>query len=131
MERDERLAVSLTDLDKVDPTTRDNLLTGKLSTAKVVVEGDTCEAALMLTCDLLVAASALDILRNHDRKCGETPTRVYIRRGKTWSRLSSVTMLTVVQFGTVLLNPAIFPPKIELGSAPPVKTLKLGTKICR
>jgi len=54
------------------------------------------EGGVAFSCPLLDAACLCDVIRCHDRKAGDYPTRVYIFR-KAWSRLPSHAVLTRVR----------------------------------
>lgn len=124
--RTEQLACNVFDLDKVDPSVREKLkLSDKISRQTVdmrfdrVKESD--EAAVVFNCDLLTAALICDILRSHDREMGDSPTRLYLKR-KSWSRIPSYVVLTVVVNGHTELNPEVFPtavPLVDLVPLPP------------
>src|ERR1019366_3431319 len=93
-------------------------------TEPVVVDKDTNEIGAMLMCDTITAAALCDVIRSHDRRCGDRPTRVYVRRGNTWKKVSGVTPLAVVVNGGLQLNPEMFPSAAKqkvVVSAPPVR----------
>jgi hypothetical protein len=102
--------VNLADLDRVEPLVRGSMLHGKLDLAGAVLvdRNRPDENAVAFTCSLLTAASICDILRGHDKKAGDAPTRVYINRGRGWARLPGGAVLSVVRNGNVVLNPDVF-----------------------
>jgi hypothetical protein len=104
-----RLAVNLFDLDRVDAMIRSMMLQGKLASSPVhIVPYKLDETGVEFTCELLMAASICDILRSHDRQLGDYPTRLYIHKGKAWSKLSGSAILTLVKDGVCILNPYVF-----------------------
>lgn len=130
-ERRERLAVSLADLDRIDPSIRGSLLAGKLDLTKAIRVGqDRMEdvPAVVFSCDLLTAATVCDILRSHDRKVGDPPTGIYINKATSWSRVINSTVLTVLVDGKARLNPAVFPPNDVILSGPAPAVKRLGGK---
>jgi hypothetical protein len=84
-------------------------------------------SVLPMTCRLLAAAMACDILRSEDRRVGRRVTRVYLSRdGRPWVELSETAVLTVADdSGKCRLNPVVFPPPtLFLRSAPTPKRLR-------
>lgn len=128
----EKLAVALADLDRVDPELRGPLLAGRLDlTTAIRVGADRAiedTPVVMFTCDLLTAATVCDILRSNDRKLGDQPTRLYIHRGQSWSRVNFNEILTVLVAGKVKLNPLVFPSVQLEANTPPPKVKVLGKK---
>ena len=119
-ERAEQLAINLYDLDRLDPTLRAKLFSwsgGKprldmghpLRTTWDRVNGGTEEVALIFACPLLEAALICDAVRMQDRAVGDFPSRLYVKR-KTWTRLPSHSVLTVMRDGRAILNPQVFAP---------------------
>lgn len=107
---DEELAVNVYDLTRIDAEVLPMLLPpGTLDRTPIRMDDDRPdEYAVRLLCSLLRAATLLDVIRGNDRKCGDHPTRVYLRRVKAWERLPSTAVLTSVEYGKVVLNPLIF-----------------------
>lgn len=122
-ERKERLAISLVDIDRIPSEVRQIMLGGKLDATKAIKIDKTKldEIGVLFTCDLLTAGTISDLIRGHDKKLGDYPTRVYIQRAIAWERLPADTLLTIVKDGRVILNPKVFPDKlIEVDAAPAV-----------
>ncbi len=117
LDRKERLAINLIDLDRVDSMIRHMLLGGKLDLShKNVIQVDKDrfdETGVVFTCDLLTAACVCDTIRTHDKNAGDYPTRVYLFRARAWSKVSGATLLSVVEDGVVILNPEVFPVEVE------------------
>ncbi len=113
-ERKERLALNIFDLTRCDPTILQMLLSGNLDTSGSYIiadRGKVDERGVILTCNLEKAAAICDIIRNHDRKVGDYPTRVYVNRGgETWTRITVEAQLTLaaVDGDKRILNPALF-----------------------
>lgn len=105
----ERLAINLADLDRVDQLIRDILLRGKLDATQAIWtdKSKMDEVAVAFTCDLLTAACICDTIRTHDRNAKDYPTRVYIFR-RAWSKVAGDALLSLVEDGEVVLNPALF-----------------------
>lgn len=112
--REPRLAINLLDLDRVDPMIRGMLLGGKLDLTQPIrmdpLRPD--EIGVAFACDDLTAGTICDIVRNHDKKVGDYPTRAYIKRQK-WSRVPGDLLLTLVQEDKVSLNPKLFAVEVE------------------
>lgn len=125
-----KLAVSLTDLDRVDPIIRSRLALMLDLTSTIRVGMDRMEdiPAVVFSCPLLEAATVCDVLRNHDRQVGDAPTGIYVNKAQSWSRVTNNTLLTVLVDGKVKLNPAVFPEAREVGTAPTVKLFRRGGK---
>lgn len=133
-ERPERLAVNLPDLDRVEPIIRGILLKGRLDLSDVVkVGGDNFdEMGVLFTCPLLQAACICDTLRNHDRRAGDYPTRIYLQRGpgRAWEKLAGRIVLTDVVDEKVRLNPEIFSPEPVTAERPDGgEAVLLGRKV--
>lgn len=128
-ERREKLAISLEDTDRLTDATRQKFLAGRLEVVRWLRLGEG-EGAVQFTCDLLTAATICDILRSHDRECGDEPTRVYVNRGgDAWTRVPGATVLTAVgPDGAVTLNPATFPtrPTAEAAAPPRPRAVQFG-----
>lgn len=77
------------------------------------------------TGNLLEAALGCDILRSEDRQQGDPVTRVYLNRGKGWSRLVAGVVLTKIENGECILNAEIFTSIRELAPLAPLKPKKL------
>lgn len=134
-DRRERLAVNLEDVERIDPSIRAQMIAGKID-AKTTIQmpqfstTDEGAIAVAFVCDALTAATICDVLRSNDRACGDQPTRIYINKGKGWTRVSGVTALTVVVDDDVQLNPSVFEQSaVVTGPPPPVKALNLGSRL--
>ena len=113
-----QLAVNICDLTRIDPTVRAMLLGGKLDVASGPIRTDPerlDESAIAFSCDLLTAACCLDVMRDHDRRAGDYPTRCYVKTASVWNKLPGRATLTVtitdkyLEHGKVVLNPEWFP----------------------
>ena len=115
-DRRERLAVNLYDLTNVHELVRASLLGGKLDLAKesvVWVDNSRLdETAVPFICDLLTAASCLDVLRSEARKVNDPPIRAYIYR-EAWTRLPHYAVLVNIEDGKAVLSSEWFPRKAE------------------
>ena len=125
--RKERLALNVFDLDRLDPVLRARLLKGRLDLRAVRPDPDRGgETAVAFSCDPLTAALICDLLRSEDRRAGDVPTRVYLRRNKVWVRLSASDVLTEVgEDGKATLSHDLFPPEPVEYVPPPVKPVAL------
>lgn len=112
-----RIAINVIDLTRLDSTIGQILLAGKIDLDKIIVVDKlrVDERAVAFDCDLLMAATTVDIIRSEDRKAGQYATRAYLFGRSAWSKLPSSAVLTRVNQGkgTVELNPAYFPESIE------------------
>lgn len=112
-ERAERLAVNLFDLDRIDPFIREQLgLARKLVAEAIRIDADRSdETAVAFGCPLEEAAATLDIIRDHDRRAGDHPTRAYLRRraGGAWERMPANAVFSVIMRGQLALNADVFP----------------------
>ncbi len=128
-----KLAINLTDLDRLEPTFRQKMLGRKLDLSRVVKVNNRglIEPGVVFTCPILEAALICDIIRNNDRLCGDPPTRAYIFR-QDWKRLRDTDVLTQVHEGKANLAPAIFT-DAEIIIAPPIvqapKRLAFGKRL--
>lgn len=113
--RRERLAVNVADLTRLDSTIRSLLLGGNLDlTQSIRTDPDRIdEGAVAFSCDLLTAACIADTIREHNRRAGEYPTRIYLRRGAAWTKLPGQTVLTRVVGDSVVLDHDTFPPDVH------------------
>lgn len=112
--RRERIGINLGDVFRLPELMRSTLLAGKIDLASGAVNTDKSrldEAAVVFCCDLLTAACTCDIVRGHDRRVGDYPTRVYIQRAQAWQKVSGSITLSVVEDGRAMLNPELFPRK--------------------
>ena len=106
------LAVCIADLTRIEPVILEMLLAGRLEPAAKPVRMDPDrpdEAAVELTCDLLTAATVIDIIRDHDRRAGDHPCRAWLRRDRSWVKLPGAAVLTLTVDGRMILNPEWFP----------------------
>ena len=106
----EQLAINVIDLDRIPRMILELLLPGKLDLTQTINANPKMidEAAVPFCCDLLTACCICDTIRQADRRHGRYPTRVYIKRSKSWSRIPGKAALTVVQGEKVLPNPQLF-----------------------
>lgn len=110
--REVRLAINVFDLQRLAPAARASLLKGKMDEQAGTVRpdgGDVDEVGVMFRCGLLTAATVCEIVRGYDRKAGDRPARVYVRRAGRWSRLAADAALTLQSSAGLILNPALFP----------------------
>lgn len=114
--RAERLAISIVDLDRLDPSFRHKVVNMGIldlknpATAKEIKD----EIAIVpFGGDLLQCAVVCDIIRNEDRKAERTESRIYLRKeeGKSWRNVGKSTILTILTKEGTILNPVVFPPK--------------------
>lgn len=118
VQRRERLAVNVVDLTRVEEPVRSLLVSDHLDFAGGAIRTDPDridEAAVAFSCDLLTAACICDTLREHNKRSGEYPTRVYLRRGTAWTKLSGQVTLTRVVGDRVELDYELFPPEVHAG----------------
>lgn len=122
-QRQERLAINLEDLHRVDQSIRAKLIGSRLDLEHPIsTEFDDGRkgVAVPFSCDLLTAAIVCDYLRNLDRQAGDDETRIYIKK-ETWSRVWAYQELTIPVGEEVYLNPELFgcaelpklPPKVR------------------
>ena len=119
-ERRERLAVSVEDLDRVDPRLRAKVAPLLVLDKACVVKAEGC-AAVEFSCPLLQAAAVIDHLRGHDRAAGDAPTRAWVFR-KVWTRVSGSSPLTKLENGKTVLNEVVFgeePPPVAAAAPRP------------
>lgn len=133
---EEALAVNLFDLDRIEETVRASMFADKLVlTDTVWVDRNRVdEIAVVFKCSILKAACLLDVVRGRDRRAGDHPTRAYIRRRRVWDKIPADALLTLVEDGQTVLNPAVF--KIEakpldLPSSLPQRVEGGGRKLLR
>ena len=116
------LALSLFDLDHLDPAYVGMVLQGKVSGGGVARPDpdDPKQAAAVLNCELLTACIAADLLRSElRRECGEAKAlRCWIKRDG-WVRLPNFRPLSLTVEGEVALNPALFEPELPVKPAVP------------
>lgn len=126
VERAIKLAISMSDLERLSPSARAGLTTGRLDLSRIVKVGEDRVKpipALTFSCDLLTAAKVCDIMRAQDVKVGDKLTQVYVLKDRTWSRVPWNVQLTVaVPDGDgqlqVKLNPAVFGQEVAPVAAP-------------
>lgn len=120
----ERLAVNLTDLDRLPAAARAALLGGKLDPKAenlARVAGKPEEVGVVFTCPLLKAACVCDVLRASDRNLGDNPIRVYVQAqpGAPWYRLPKDAILVYTKSdNSLVLNPELFPESGKLAELP-------------
>jgi hypothetical protein len=73
------------------------------------------EQGWAFACDLTESARVCDALRDEDRKAKRKATRVYVQRGRGWTKVPDKDQLTVTVKGEQgewqqVLNPDHFPP---------------------
>ena len=116
------LAINLIDLERVPPQVREELFgvgLFLLHPRPIWIDREKMdETGLAFACPMLQAASICDILREHDHKSGQSPTRVYLRRVKAWIKLPGEAIM--VKYDR--LNPAVFPPERAVVVAPAFPT---------
>ncbi len=124
----EKLSLNVYDLNNLDSLLRAKLLGGKLDKDNPVLidRNDESETAIILTADLLVSATVCDIIRSEDRRLNETPTRVYLHRNGSWTKLPRSVLLTIIENGKVILNPEIFTQEIIITPLVPKETEKVS-----
>jgi hypothetical protein len=124
----ERLAISLADVERIDPMLRHRTLHGRLDLAKAIKVGT--DAVVAFSCDLLLAALACDVIQSEFRREGDSPVKVYILHpGRPWWRLSASTVLTIPgENGKAELNHLIFPSALEIAPLvePPRRVVSMG-----
>lgn len=105
-----QIAVNLFDLDRVGEEMRTLMFGKSLKPTPIVIDkNDETEVAVPFSCGLLRAAMMCDVVRGTDRKCGDPPTRVYLKRKTTWTKVSGQALLTVVDDEEKCrLNPKMF-----------------------
>lgn len=112
------LAVNLVDLERVPPAIREELFGCRLFLLDPepiwMDKGNMEETGLAFACPLMQAAAICDLLREHDHRAGQTPTRVYLRKVKAWTKLAGDAIL--VKFNR--LNPDVFPPERAVAVTP-------------
>ena len=115
------LAVHLFDLDRVDPMIREFMLVKNLDARSPIRldPDDALQVGVPFKCDTLMAACICDTLRVHDKRIGDPPTRVYLRRRGTWSLIPDEAILTKVVNGSPRLDPMLFPDSVKLVKANP------------
>lgn len=126
-----KLAIALPDLDRVSSEMRAKLLAGRLDLTQIIRVGqDRMEdvPAVVMTCDLLTAATICDILRSNDRQVGDPPTGLYLLKSTSWSRITNNTVLTVIVDGKVALNPVVFGGTLVEGKPLAAKAVTFGSK---
>lgn len=102
-----RLAINVYDLERANPP-KELALGRRLSQEIVWIDKNKKEEkALPFVCDLITAATICDIIRNQARKDSKYPPRVYVKK-RDWKRLKESDYLTIVNNGTVILNPEVF-----------------------
>jgi len=129
--RKERLAINVYDLERADEPflrrleLRKRLIDRPISMDEDKKEPDVKNVALEFSCDLLTAASICDVIRSHDQRSGDYPTRVYIFRKSAWSQLSQSAILVETVDDEMRLSRKVFPQEINVEDLipPPVQRL--------
>lgn len=109
--RAERLALTLADLDRLDPGIRRKMLGGRIALTPVRADDGIIRAdgvIIPFVCPLLESAMIADVLRFQDKQAGNRVTGVWLDRGRGWRKLASDAVLTVKVNETFILNPAVF-----------------------
>jgi hypothetical protein len=104
-----RLAVNLTDLDRLSALTRRKLFAGRLDLDAPAVRLKGGAVALPFLCDLLTAALIIDVARvAQDRD--KAPIRAYLRLDNgPWRQLPASAVLTKIGTQGCRLNYDLFP----------------------
>lgn len=126
--RRERLAVNLCDCDRIDPTIRGILLSGKLDLSDAIRTDPQRmdEVAVAFSCDLLVAACIVDTLRFRDRSAGVHPTRCYVNKsGSTWVKIGGSQNLTELVGEKIVLSSEIFSPDVRPDEIRQLKAVRI------
>lgn len=123
----EKIAINLFDLTRVPKHIRILLLTEtdghspRIGNTAIRMSKERLdEAGVEFVCDLLTAACICDSIRQADRRAGEYPCRVYLKKASAWTKLAHGDVLTKVsKGGKVYLNPKLFCVKTEIPSLSP------------
>lgn len=123
----ELLGINLADLERVPPRLFGQLFHGRLDLAKDKIQRlEKIEDTFVpFTSGLLEAALGCDILRSEDRQQGDPVTRLYLNKGKGWSKLAATIVLTKIENGECVLNAEVFTSIRELAPLAPLKPRKL------
>ncbi len=111
-----RLAISLEDLDRIDPIQRANLLHRRLDLQEPIrLSRHSAEVIVLFRCSLKDAGYICDIIRSEDRKNGDSITRIYLQcDGGPRKRTGDNQVLIVQLNGVSSLNPILFQEPITL-----------------
>jgi hypothetical protein len=105
---EERLAINLDDLGRMDPEVRQRMVTWRLDLEAPARATDD-EVVLVFKCPLIEAAKACDLVRSHDREVGDPETRVYRSQGGgPWNLLPPKAVLCSTAGGKCVLSPNVF-----------------------
>jgi hypothetical protein len=106
-----RIAINAADLTRVDALILSVLLSRHVDITKPIITDvhRPSEMAVEIQAPLLTAANICDVIRIHDRKAGDYPTRVYVCRRVAWEKVPSAALLCLIRNGQCVLNPAVFP----------------------
>lgn len=128
--RQERLSINLFDTDRLIGMLREKTLPLLDFSAAIPMDKDRPEErGVAFTCSLLQAAVVCDIIRSEDRKAGDVPTRIYLKRSpnRAWYKLGSEVILTL---DISTLNREVFPssePVVIIPPSSPPKRVSFGT----
>lgn len=107
----DEIAVNLFDLDRlVGPVQSTTICRLDPSAAFKVSEDRPDERGVKFSCSTLAAACLLDVIRSHDRRVGDYPTRVYTRKPlQKWVKAPGHAILVLQgSDGVLRLNPEFF-----------------------
>lgn len=106
-----KLAVALEDLTRLPEEVRTSMLAGRLDVEHPIAHIGEPRlrkiAALEFCCDLLDAASIIDVMRSWDAQSANEPTRAYIKNDEpdaAWRKIPGNMQLTLVVGNEVVLN---------------------------
>ena len=120
-----RVAIAVSDLERLDQNVLESLLTGRLESSRPILAIDTL--VFSFTCEELEAAVVCDIIRGINAKSGDQQSEVFVQiSNRPWARVPRNVPLTIKVGGRPKLNPVVFveyAEKIAASSAPPVKKL--------
>lgn len=116
------LGLNLLDISHINEHLRYQFLKDRLNLKEPVrLNKDTREDVfLVFTCDTLLAALTIDLIRSEQRKANEAPVRAYIHK-KAWKKLPNDAVLTVLDGETPTLNPDVFNEKVEIAEGTPLE----------
>jgi hypothetical protein len=106
-----RIAINAADLTRVDALILSMLLSRHVDITKPIITDvrRPDEMAVEIQAPLITAANICDVIRMHDRRAGDHPTRVYVCRRVAWEKVPSTALLCLIRNGECVLNPAVFP----------------------
>lgn len=101
------VALSIFDLDLLDPSTRVLLLTGRVASMPLRMSNRGDEVAVGLTGNLLEAALTADMVRSESRKAGLRSCRCWLKKAESWVKLDDTSVLTVIMGGRAVFHPGV------------------------